>query len=157
MASAFDVSRKRWRQKGVGIALSVSLLCGVAVGCCGPNDPNCRNTSIGPSGGEVAGVAIGVGAVVGAVIVVGVHHAHHTLSGCTSDGPGGMQIQAKGDAKGYLLSGNTANIPAGERVRLHGKWVKAQKNGTAGQTFVVEGESKDYGPCKQNLSASIRP
>ncbi len=133
-----------------------SLACALLLGCCAPNDPNCRNVSIGPSGAEVAGVAIGVGAAVTAVVAIEVHHAHHTLKGCVAEGPAGMQLQTQGGAKSYLLSGNTASIKAGEQVSLHGTRVK-QKGSTTDSSFIVERENKDFGPCKQSASYPTHP
>lgn len=149
-------SSARPRRRSITRLIVSSLACALVVGCCGPNDPNCRNVSIGPSGAEVAGVAIGVGAAVTAVVAVEVHHAHHTLKGCVADGPAGMQLQTQGGARSYLLSGNTADIKAGERVRLHGTRVK-QKGSTTGPTFFVERENKDFGPCKQTASSTPLP
>ena len=126
-------------------------------GCCRPNDSSCRNVSFGPSGAEVAGVAVGAGAVIATVVAVEVHHAHHTINGCTSSGPSGMQLQANGGAKTYLLSGNTDHIKAGEHVRLHGAKVKPSRHSHIDPTFLVERENKDYGPCKLSPSKAATP
>jgi hypothetical protein len=112
---------------------------------------NCRSSgSFGPSGGEVAGIAIAAGAVVAGAVALEVHHSHHMLKGCVSSGPGGLELQTQGGAKTYELSGATANIKAGDRVLVHGLRVKQPKHTTADQTFSVERVSKDYGACKLN-------
>ena len=143
-ALAFDTPQK---VRVVWTALA-SLVCYGVLGCCQPNDPNCRNVSFGPSGAEVAGVAIGVGAAVAAGVAIGVHHANHTVDGCVSDGSGGMQLKTQSGAATYVLTGNTAGIRAGERVRLHGTKVKPPKRSTTARTFQVESEKKHFGPCK---------
>ena len=140
--------------------LKATLLAAVMAaltGCCQPNDPSCRNISFGPSGAEVVGVAVGAGAVVATLVAVEVHHAHHTINGCTSNGPSGIQLQTSGGAKTYLLSGNTAHITAGEHVRLHGAKVKPSRHSNIDPTFLVERENKDYGPCKLNPSQAATP
>ena len=144
--------RKRAAKSGTWKGVLTGFLCGTLIGCCQPNDPTCRNLSIGPSGAEVAGVAVGIGAVVATAVAVEVHHAHHTLNGCVSNGPGGMQLTA--NTKIYMLSGNTANIAAGEHVRLHGTRVKHPKHSSADPVFLVERQNKDYGPCKMHTSST---
>ena len=144
-----DVGAVREYRLGVTAKTTMSsLVCVAIIGCCQPNDPNCRNTSIGPSGAEIAGVAIGVGAGIGAIIAVEVHHAHHTLNGVVVDSPSGKQLRTHSGNTLYLLSGSTASIPAGHRVSLHGTAVKQPKDGTGDRTFVVERMTKDYGPTK---------
>ena len=142
------LSLERPRHKRMARTAITSLLVAGMFGCCQPNDRNCRNVSIGPSGAEVAGVVLGVGAVAATVIAVEVHHAHHTLSGCTSDGPGGMQLQKHGSSKAYMLSGNMSGTLAGERVRLHGTRIKQRKHSRTDPLFSVERKDKDFGPCK---------
>ena len=68
----------RWT---IAKTLSATLVGAVMAGCCQTNDPSCRNVSIGPSKGEVIGIGIGVGAGIATIVAVGVHHAHHTLTG----------------------------------------------------------------------------
>lgn len=135
------------RRTIIAKATIASLVCAAMFGCCQPNDPSCRNVSFGPSGAEVAGVTLAVGAAVATVIAVEVHHAHHTLNGCVSSGPGGMQLHDHSGTKTYTLSGNTANLTAGDRVRLHGTRLKQPRHGRADPTFAVERRTKDYGPC----------
>ncbi|HEY0796040.1 MAG TPA: hypothetical protein VGD64_09690 [Acidisarcina sp.] len=108
---------------------------------------NCKSSgSLGPSGAEVAGVIVGVGAVIGVGVALEVSHSHHILKGCASSGPNGLELQT--GTKNYLLSGATTDIKPGDIVRVHGSRVKQQKHSTADQTFSVEKLNKDYGPCK---------
>ena len=128
-------------------ALASLICCGVA-GCCGSGMTNCKSSgSLGPSGAEVAGVVIAAGAVVATAVALEVHHSHHMLKGCASTGPNGLELQAQGDGKAYMLSGDTANIKAGDRILVHGSRVKQPKHSTTVQTFSVEKLGKDYGPC----------
>ena len=57
--------------------------------CSGATYPSCSG-SIGPSKGEVVGVAVGVGAVIAVVTVVAVNASHHSLTGCVVNGPNGL-------------------------------------------------------------------
>jgi hypothetical protein len=110
---------------------------------------NCKSSgSLGPSGAEVAGVIVGVGALIGVGVAVEVNHSHHIVKGCASTGPDGLELQT--GARTYLLSGATADIKPGDMVRVHGSRVKQSKHSTANQTFFVEKLNKDYGPCKSS-------
>ena len=66
-------------------ALSSFLLCGAT----SPSGCPSGGFSIGPSKGEVVGVAVGVGAAiaVGTIVLVEVHKSHHTIKGCVTAGP----------------------------------------------------------------------
>lgn len=135
------------RRAGTVVAMAV-----VSLICCGAAAPTTCNTSndhFGPSGAEVAGVAVGVGGgIVAAVVLVEVHHSHHTLKGCVFSSPNGLELQTQNDKKTYTLAGETASIKAGDMVRFHGSRVKKIKDSSGDQTFTVEKISKDYGPCK---------
>jgi hypothetical protein len=144
--------RGRPRLRKFNITVISSLVCAALVGCCQPNDPSCRTERIGPSGVEVFGVAIGVGAAAATAITLEVHHAHHTLKGCVSSAPGGLELHTAGGNGTYRLVGSTDNIKAGNRVSLHGRKVKRRRDSTAVRQFEVEHENKDYGPCKLNPS-----
>jgi hypothetical protein len=126
-------------------ALSSLLLSGATSpsGCPSGSGP-------GPSGGEVAGAAIGAGAViaVGTIVLVKVHNSHHTIQGCVTAGPGGIQVQNKADRKIYTLSGLTSSVKVGDVVKVHGNKEKHQKNSADGKEFVVQKINKDYGPCQ---------
>ncbi|HEX4019892.1 MAG TPA: hypothetical protein VHX63_02005 [Acidobacteriaceae bacterium] len=99
------------------------------------------------SDGKAAGVIIAIVAV-GVLIGVGVYFAvrhGHSLKGCASSGPGGMQILNEGDQQMYALSGDVNGIKTGDRVRVSGKKKKDAGNS---RQFVVTKLSKDYGTCK---------
>lgn len=122
--------------------LTSSLLVATAPTSCNSNG----NFSVGPSGAEVAGAIVGVSAViVGAVVLVEVHHSHHTLKGCVASTSDGLQMISASGGETYALSGATTGLKVGDTVRVHG--VKHKKKGSAERTFVVEKLSKDYGPC----------
>ena len=127
-------------------ALGPSLFCG------GSSLAGCANNTkfqIGPSRGEVVGASVGIVAVVvvGTVVLVEVHKAHHTMKGCVTAGPAGFELTNDGDRKLYTLSGATAAIKTGDIVRVHGSKQKAEKNSSAPRDFVVEKINRDYGPC----------
>jgi hypothetical protein len=131
------------RRKAGGIAL-MALASFV---CCAAGDPDaCQTTRIGPSNGEIAGIAVGVGAAV-VVTVVLVNKAHHSMKGCVFAGQNGIEVRTEGDKKAYALSGVTENIKVGDLVQFHGSKVKKVKDSSGDQTFTVEKISKDFGPC----------
>src|SRR5271170_4970226 len=95
------------------VALSSFLLCGWAspTGC----QPSSGGSSIGPSKGQVvgAGVAIAAVIVVGTVVLVEVHNAHHTIQGCVTSGPNGLAVHNQKDGKFYTITGVTAGVKEG--------------------------------------------
>jgi len=111
------------------------------------NYPTIPNFTIGPSKGEVVGIAIGIGAA-GAAIGVGIYYIarhNHSLTGCVISGPNGVQLQNAGDQQTFNLAGQVAEIKPGERVRVSGK--KKKKLAGAPQEFLVEKFNKDLGSC----------
>lgn len=134
------------------MAIRYGLICGIVTSCilfatapssCNSND----NFRIGPSGAEVAGAIVGVSAViVGAVVLVEVHHSHHTLKGCVASTSDGLQMISASGGEAYALSGVTTDLKVGDTVRVHG--AKHKQKGSAERSFVVEKLNKDYGPCK---------
>ncbi len=128
------------------VSMSSLLLCGASspTGCT-PSDEQ-----IGPSKGEVIGAAIGVVAAitVGTIVIVEVNKSHHTIKGCVTVGPDGVLVRNDGDQKIYGLTGITANVKAGDIVKVKGDKNKKQKNSAGDEDFMVKQVSKDYGPCK---------
>jgi hypothetical protein len=129
-------------------ALSSFLLCGMQsspTGC-----TNSNSGRIGPSEGEVVGIGVGVTAavVVGVVVLVEVNKSHHTIKGCVTNGPNGIEVQNESDKKTYSLVGVPASVKVGDIIRVHGSKEKKEKGSTANQDFKVAKMSRDYGPCK---------
>jgi hypothetical protein len=89
-------------------------------------------------GGVAIIAAIGVG------IFFAVHHGG-SIKGCAATGPDGLEIRTLNGASVFELSGATAEVKAGDLVRVKGK----KKHGQSGDVprFVVSGVAKDYGPC----------
>jgi hypothetical protein len=86
---------------------------------------------------------VGVGALIGVAIYYAVHHGH-SLRGCASSRPDGIQILNEGDRQTYLLGGDVNGIKPGDRVRVSGD---KQKNGGSNRQFFVKKLSKNYGSC----------
>jgi len=129
------------------VALSAFLLCGMQsspTGCQPSSQPS------GPSEGAVIGTAVGVAAavVVGAVVLVEVNKAHHTVKGCVTAGADGLLLRSDDEKKTYKLVGASAGTRVGDLIKLHGLKKQKQKDAAGDSTFVVEKITKDYGPCK---------
>ena len=121
-------------------SLSAFLLCGATA-------PVTCKENIGPSSGEVVGVAVGAAAVVvGVVVLVEVDKSHHHVNGCVSSGPNGLQVQNESDHKIYALTGVSTNVKVGDIVRLKGN--KEKQGSSPNREFQIEKMSRDYGPCK---------
>lgn len=131
----------------VSAIVTSSLLFATAPSSCNSTSGSGGGLNIGPSGAEVAGAIVGVSAViVGAVVLVEVHHSHHTLKGCVASTSDGLQMISASGGETYALSGTTTDLKVGDTVRVHG--AKHKQKGSAERTFVVEKLNKDYGPCK---------
>jgi hypothetical protein len=152
------IDRKRGkpmqRRKGfiAFAALSALLLCGAGSTPKGCNDPN---FNVGVSQGQIVGAAVGVGAViaVGTIVIVEVHKSHHTVKGCVTAGPDGIQLHTEDGRKVYALTGVTTSVQVGDIVKLHGNKEKHQKDAAGDQDFMIQKMSRDYGPCKAVLAA----
>ena len=137
-----------WHKRGIVafVGLSSILLCGAT----SPSGCTPSNEQIGPSKGEVIGIAVGIGAAiaVGTIVIVEVNKSHHTIRGCVTAGPDGIQVHNEGDQKVYALTGITANVKVGDIVKVKGNKNKKQKDTAGDEDFMVQKISKDYGPCK---------
>ncbi len=130
----------------------VSMVLLTSILLCGSTAPTTCKSNIGPSTGDVVGVGVAAVAVVvvGVVVLVDVNKSHHTIKGCVSSGPGGLEVLNESDKKVYALMGVPANVKVGDIVKVQGK---KEKQGGA-QEFVVQKMSRDYGPCKAAVAAS---
>jgi hypothetical protein len=115
--------------------------------------PAAKAQCYGCTSGNIAKVVGGVAGGVAVIVVVVYYSTHHgrTLRGCAVSSPGGMELMNEGDQQTYALTGETAVIKAGDRVRVSGKKTKGDPNH---RQFVVKKLSKDYGACKVTLAAS---
>jgi len=113
--------------------------------------------NLGHPKAEIIGgaVAAGAGIALVTITVIEVHKSHHTFKGCVTTSPNGLQGISDSDRRVYQLSGVTANLKAGDQVRLHGS--KEKSKGSGDRTFVIQEVKKDYGPCKAPPSATAAP
>jgi hypothetical protein len=61
---------------------------------------------------------------------------------------GGLSVTDEADKRTYMLSGNTAAITVGDRVKLQGKKIKS-KSPDKTLTWVTTNLAKDFGVCPQ--------
>ena len=101
------------------------------------------------SNGTIAGVILGAVAVVVIVAYVVVHEStqKRSITGCVISAANGMSVTDEKDKRSYALSGNTADVKAGDRVTLQGKRIKPKHAGkpVAWETKTI---SKDFGICQ---------
>jgi outer membrane protein OmpA-like peptidoglycan-associated protein len=119
---------------------------------CGPTAPQGCQPAPQPShaGADAAAIAIIAGVIIGTVVLVEVHKSHHTIKGCVSTGPNGLQLENMKDRKTYMLLGATSKTHVGDIVQLRGDKERADKGQgpDGGETsFVVKKMKRDYGPC----------
>ena len=115
--------------------------------------PTAKGQCYGCTPGNVAKVVGGLAGGVTVIVFVVYFSAHHghTLRGCAVSGPDGMELMNEGDQQTYALTGETAVIKAGDRVRVSGKKTKGDPNH---RQFVVKKLSKDYGACRVTPATS---
>jgi hypothetical protein len=110
---------------------------------------------IGPSGGEVAGAAIGIGAAIAVAIIlpIEISRSHHILTGCVASSTNGLELQTS-DGKTYALEGDAATIKVGDKVKVHGSRIKKAKGSASPGVFRVEKLNRDYGSCSVESTSS---
>ena len=135
-----------------GVAAMIALSC-LLLGADSPTQ--CKRVQIGPSTGEVVGIAVGAGAViVGTVTLISLHESHqHNIKGCVIAGPSGLEVQNEQDSKTYALIGVPSDVKVGDIVKVHGKKEKGQKDAGA-QEFRIDKMSRNFGPCKVPLASA---
>ena len=107
-----------------------------------------RAESIATAGKQITAgivvVAVGVGVLVTFLVI---HHRHkgRSITGCVISGPSGTSLTDENDKRTYALSGETAAVTPGERIRLEGQGQK-DKNGTF--IFEVQRVGKVFGACR---------
>jgi hypothetical protein len=99
------------------------------------------------SNGEIAGAIVGIAAA-GVVIGIGTYYLLRkaSITGCAVSNQNGLELRNESDQQNYMLIGDTADIKAGERIRVKGK--KKKKDSSAGRKFFVQKLARNYGPCK---------
>lgn len=96
---------------------------------------------------EIGIVAVAVALVVIVVVVVHETRKKRTVTGCVISGANGMSVTDEKDKRTYALSGNTADIKAGDRVTLQGKTIKPKAANTP-LGWGVNKQTKDFGACQ---------
>jgi len=88
---------------------------------------------------------IGAVAVIGVGVFAAIQH-HHTVKGCVSDNPDGLQLRTE-DGKTFVLLGATTKIRGDEKIKVTGTKKKKIDGVTDQPSFVVEKLNKVYGSC----------
>ena len=134
-------------RKQLRLTLVAALIIAVLLAC-RPAEAQIVPSGIGAaSTGEVVGIIAGMVAAVAVVTIVVVYAVKHkpSITGCAVASPAGMTLQDEGNSQKFLLTGNTAGIKPGDRVKVQGK---KQKGGDASaRGFTVLRLKRDYGAC----------
>ncbi|HEX9201381.1 MAG TPA: hypothetical protein VF865_17625 [Acidobacteriaceae bacterium] len=88
---------------------------------------------------------VAVTAVITVAIVYAIRH-DPSIKGCATSGLNGLTLTNEGNQETFRLTGDTATIKPGDRVKVTGK--KKKKDAAATRNFVVTKFNKDYGACK---------
>lgn len=106
--------RKQMRLAVAAVLVATALL------ICQPAEG--QTGGIGPSKGQVAGALIGAIAAVIVITVGIVYVVKHkpSVTGCAVESPSGLTLQNEADHQNLRLTGNTAGIKPGDRVKVNG-------------------------------------
>jgi hypothetical protein len=100
---------------------------------------------------EIVGGIVAASAAVGVLIIVLVlHHnkSHHSaITGCVTSGAEGMTLTDEKDSQVYALSGNTAGVKPGDRIKLQGKKVQSTESDKS-LGWEATDVTKDFGACQ---------
>jgi hypothetical protein len=125
--------------------LSAVLIIALCLVICMPAEA--KNT-IGVSNGTVAGAVAGIAAGVVVIAIVAIHYSKkRSITGCVASTGTRMTITDDKDKQIYALSGDTASLKPGERVKLKGKKAKDTSSSTT-LAWEARGVSKDLGVCR---------
>lgn len=127
-------------------ALSAVLISALAFTLCIPLEAQSSGKIV--SNGTIAGAIVGIAAGVAVIAIVAIHYSKkRSITGCVNSGANGMTLADEKDKQSYVLSGDTANIKAGDRVKLQGKKAKSK---SSDQMLVWETKktTKDFGVCQ---------
>jgi hypothetical protein len=127
------------KRKPLGWILAVMLCLGLAA-----DAVPARAASLKTDADLIVIGGVAIVAAVGVGVFFAFHHGR-SVKGCVAMGPGGLEIRSGNGADVFELSGATAEVRAGERMRLKGRKRAAQDGDLPG--FVVSGVAKDYGAC----------
>jgi hypothetical protein len=101
-------------------------------------------TDWGPSGAQVAGAAVGAGAVIGVVLYLTLHRP--SITGCIRSADSTYTVTDQNGQLSYTVVNATTGLKPGERVKLQGK-KKKDKSGNL--SFRMNKITHDYGSCTQ--------
>jgi hypothetical protein len=104
---------------------------------------------VGPNTGPIIAAIVVTLAAVVIITVVIVHESakKRTITGCVISGANGMTLTDEKDNRVYALSGNTAGITPGDRVKLHGKKRKS-KGPDKMLLWEARDVARDFGVCQ---------
>lgn len=105
-----------------------------------------------PSYGHGAAIGVGVGAAaagVGAIYFI--THRASRISGCVETSDDGLHLTDDKTKRSLMLVPGKADIKAGDRVELKGKF---KKSATGDQSFLVKTVAKDFGECRAQAAVS---
>lgn len=95
-----------------------------------------------------AGIVAVAAAVTIVVVVVAVHYSKkRAITGCVVSAANGLSITDEKDREIYALSGNTADIKSGDRIRLRGRKLKL-KGSDKTPVWEAHDVTQDFGVCR---------
>ena len=124
---------------------------GGTVGSMGTPTSSGTYSPAGRSYGHGAAIGAGVGAAaIGAGAVYLMTHRASKVSGCVETTDDGLNLIDDRTKKTLMLVPGKADVKAGDRVELEGKF---KKNATGDQRFLVKTVAKDFGECHTQSAA----
>jgi hypothetical protein len=102
-----------------------------------------------PSKSDIAWIVVGIVAGLVVITVVVVHEVRKgkTIAGCVKATEGGLTVTNEKDSQTYALTGSTAGLTAGERMRLKVRKAKS-KDSKPPVLWVVKDVGRNLGVCQ---------
>ena len=104
---------------------------------------NAQATEVGVA---IVAVAVGIG-----VVVYFTFRQSPTITGCAVSAANGLTLASEGERQTFFLTGDTADIKPGDRVKVKGK--RQKKDATGNRPFLVSDlkETTAPAPCNRRL------
>jgi hypothetical protein len=95
----------------------------------------------------VAAVVVAAAIVIVAAVLIVHYSKKRSITGCVTVAPNGITVTDEKDRQIYALSGNTAGITPGDRMKLHGKKIKS-KGADKKLVWETKTVATDFGVCQ---------
>jgi len=95
----------------------------------------------------VSAVVVAAAIVIVAAVLIVHYSKKRSITGCVTAAPNGITVTDEKDRQIYALSGNTAGITPGDRMKLRGRKIKPKGRDKA-RLWEARDVARDFGVCQ---------